>query len=151
MKRPFEGTGLYGGFALTLWVIGLAMFGSILISPHGWQWWMDVRSVQGHEQDGIVYYTVGGVHQTVADQGSDRSGPATVYFLASDPSDGMLHNTATQVIDWGATTGPVTLGTALMVAGLVKRRKRRLARANDPLLRSPPRWLDGIKDSPGAR
>ena len=151
MRRLFEGTGLFGGFALTLWVIGLALFGSILISPHGWQWWMDVRSVQGHEQDGIVYYSVGGAHQTIADQNSDRSGPATVYFLASDPSDGSLHNTANQVIDWSATTGPVAVGTALMVAGLVKRRRRRLARADDPFFRTPRNWLDGVKESPRPR
>jgi len=40
--------------ALIFVVIGTAFVGSILLSPGGWQWWLDTKAVHGSEHDGIV-------------------------------------------------------------------------------------------------
>jgi hypothetical protein len=135
LRRVFDGTGGFSGFALGLWLLAAAMLGGILLSPHGWQWWMDVHSVQGHEKDGLVYYSVRGANYSLNDPHSfSGSTPTTrtVYFLASDPGSGSLHNTLNQVIDWGSTVGPAAIGSALLVTGFVQRsRRRRAAAARD--------------------
>jgi hypothetical protein len=132
VRGLFEGTGLFGAFAIVSWVAGFAMFVSILLSAGGVQWWLDVHSVQGHEQGGLAIYTVGGKSYAADDINSYRTGPVTVYYIPSDPSKGSVHNTK-QVLDWAVTGGPGALGAALLSFGLLRRgRQRRKEAGADP-------------------
>lgn len=112
-------------------LVGLAMLAGIIMSPNGWAWWMDVHSVQGREIDGLVYYRVDAVNYTLDDPVAGPGGRPqhrTVYYLSSQPSDGSLHNTGTQVLDWGATAGPGLLGLILLATGLARHTRDQSAR-----------------------
>lgn len=112
------------------------MLMAILLSPSGRGWWLDVQSVQGHEIDGLVFYTVDGSNYSVNDpQWLTGEAPRqrTVYYVPTQPSDGSLENTANQVLDWGSTIGPGVIGATLLAAGFVRRsRLRRRAASLDP-------------------
>jgi len=128
LRRAFDGTGPYTGLAVACWLVGVVMLSAILMSPNGWQWWMDVHSVTGQEQDGLVYYSVNGARHSINDPNSfagSRPAERTVYYLASDPGAGSLHNTANEALDWGITAGPGALGLALLARGFIKRRRIR--------------------------
>lgn len=114
-------------------LVGLAMLVSILMSPNGWGWWMEVHSVQGHEAGGLVYYRVDGANYTLDDPEAAPGGrpqQRTVYYLSSQPSDGSLNNTGTQVLDWGSTAGPGAVGLLLLATGLVRHARARRARTS---------------------
>jgi hypothetical protein len=134
-RRIFDGTGPLSGLGLAAWIAGLAMLISILMSPNGWAWWMDVHSVQGREIDGLVYYTVNGVNYSVNDpQSFAGSQPhhRAVYYLTSQPSNASLHNTGNEAFDWGLTAGPGVLGAILVAAGFAQRaRYKRVAKSRD--------------------
>ncbi len=127
LRRILDGTGPFSGLAIACWLVGLVWFSTILMSSNGVNWWLNTHSVRGRETDGLVYYSVGGVHYTLNDPQSfpgSRPRTVTAYYLPSDPGDATLHNTATQVLDWGLTVGPGALGLGLFAAGFVKRRGR---------------------------
>ena len=132
LRRLFEGTGLFGAFAVVSWVAGFALFVSILLSSSGLQWWLDVHSVRGYEQGGLAIYSVGGKSYAADDVNSYRTGPVTVYYIPSDPSKGSVHD-ATQAIDWAVTGGPGALGVVLLSIGVLRRgRQRKKQAAADP-------------------
>jgi len=82
-----------------------------------------------------VSYSYQGQNYNVDDPDSTRTGPRTVYIVASDPSDGELHARVNQVIDWTITAGPYSVGTVFVAAGFAhkKRNRRRSVRAeSDP-------------------
>jgi hypothetical protein len=105
-------------------MVGLAMFIGVLMSPAEWGWWVDAHSAQGREVDGLVYYSVNGMHYTVADPlsfvGSKPRG-RTVYYLGSQPSDGSLHNIGNELLDWSLTAGPGAIGLVLLATGFAPR------------------------------
>ena len=128
-----DGTGPYSGFAILFWLIGLVGFLTIWMSADGLDWWLNVHSVQGREQDGLVYYSVNGTNYSANDPGTFAGGaphPRTVYYLASQPGDGTVNNTPTQILDWGLTVGPGAIGLVLFVIGFAKRRQRSRREAN---------------------
>ena len=127
LRRVLDGTGPFTGLALACWLVGLVWFTTILMSSNGLNWWLHSRSVQGRETDGLVYYSVAGVRYTLNDPQTfpgARPRIVTAYYLPSDPGDATLHNTATQILDWGLTVGPGATGAGLFAAGFVKRQKR---------------------------
>jgi hypothetical protein len=134
--RIFDGTGPFIWLGVASSMVGLAMLGAILMSPNGREWWMDVHSVHGREIDGLVYYTVNGVNYTVSDPqsvASSRPHERTVYFLSTQPSDGSLHNTENQVVDWASTVGPGAVGAIFLAGGFLRRtRHQKRARLLDP-------------------
>lgn len=137
LRRVFDGTGPYSGLAIASWGIGLIWFLTIVMSAGGLDWWVNVHSVQGREQDGLVYYSVDGTKYTANDPQAypgSKPQPRTVYYLPSQPSDGTLHNTADQVLDWGLTAGPGALGLGLFMVGWAKRynRSRRTTASDRP-------------------
>lgn len=136
LRRTLDGTGPYSGFAVGCWLLGLVWFIAILMSTNGVDWWLNVQTARGHELDGLVYYSVDGSRYTVDDpQAFAGSGSRwrAVYYLASQPADGVLHNTATEALDWGGTAGPGAIGLALFGIGFVRRKQRSLrARTADP-------------------
>ncbi|HEX4863358.1 MAG TPA: hypothetical protein VFV02_04750 [Acidimicrobiales bacterium] len=133
VRRLLDGTGPFSGLALGFFVLGFVLLLSILLTPHGWQWWLDAKSVPGHEQDGIVSYSFKGQPWTIDDPGSAATGPRTVYVIAADPADGTLTNTSTVVLDWSVTSGPAAIGLGLLALGFRRRsRVRRRQLATDP-------------------
>ena len=121
LRPVLDGTGPLSGLGVALWMVGLAMLVAILLSPNGWGWWMDVHSVQGHEIDGVVSYTVNGANYSVSDPQSfpgSRPRQRTVYYLSSQPSTSSLHNTGNEVFDWGLTAGPASRRSWLAGQGL---------------------------------
>jgi len=128
LKRRFWGTGglPWAGFVFA--VVGVVFLVLLLLSPDGWQWWMDVKTVHGQEQSGVVSYSYRGLHYTVDDVGSLRSGPRLVYLIPSDPADGALKVRANQIFDWSITAGPLLIAVAFVSAGFVhkSRNRRRL-------------------------
>lgn len=135
LRSALAGTGPLSGIGVAIWLAGLAMLCSILMTPDGWGWWMDVHATPGHEADGIVYYDVAGNHYTVTDpQWLSGSAPhaRAVYYLADEPGGGSLHDVGTKVIDWSATAGPGVVGAAFVAAGFRKRtRRKRLSDSQD--------------------
>jgi hypothetical protein len=129
----FDGTGPLSGLGVASWMVGLVMLIAILLSPNGWGWWMDVHSVQGREINGLVFYTINGANYSVNDPQSFPGGrphQRTVYYLSSQPSNGSLHNTGNEVIDWGLTAGPGVAGAILLATGFATRaRRNRLAKS----------------------
>jgi len=126
IRRLLDGTGPFSGLAVGAFTLGLLMLGSILLSPNGWQWWLDAKAVRGHEQDGIVSYSFEGQNWSIDDPHSlSRTGPRTVYVIAVDPGDGALVNTPTAILDWTLTTGPGVLGIGLVVIGFLRRSRTR--------------------------
>jgi hypothetical protein len=128
----FNGTGAFPWIGLAFGVVGLAFFASILLTPGGWQWWMDAKAVQGTEQNGIISYSYRGATNSIDDPNSFRTGNRTVYLLPSDPSNAELHNAGNVILDWGTTGGPLLLGTGFVIAGFIRknhnsRRRRRVA------------------------
>ena len=122
MRRFLDGTGPLSGIGIVFLVVGPILLLSILLTPHGWQWWLDAKSVPGHEAQGIVYYTFEGQRWTIDDTGSaTRTGPRTVYVIAADPADGALTNTPTVALDWSVTCGPIVAGLALLSLGFRRR------------------------------
>ncbi len=127
IRRLFDGTGPYSGFAVASWLIGLIWFLTIVMSNNGLDWWLNVSSVQGRDMGGLVYYSVDGVNHTVNDPQSFPGSPTrtrTVYYLPSNPGDATLSNTASQILDWGLTAGPGAIGLGLFATGFAKRRRR---------------------------
>lgn len=133
-RRFFDGTGPYPGLAIGCFVVGFLLLLSILLSPHGWQWWLDAKAVQGHEQNGIVSYSFAGQTWTIDDSGSaSASRPRTVYVIAADPAHGELTNTSTVILDWTATCAPAAVGVGLVAVGFRRRsRLRRRQLSSDP-------------------
>ena len=133
-KRLFNGTGAFPWIGLAFGVVGLAFFASILLTPGGWQWWMDAQAVQGTEQNGIISYSYRGTTNSIDDPNSFRTGNRTVYLIPSDPSNAELHNAGNLILDWGTTGGPLLLGTGFVIAGFIRKnqnsRKRRQAAGN---------------------
>lgn len=126
LRRFFDGTGPYSGIAGGTLVFGLAMLLAVLLSPHGWQWWLDTHQVRGRESDGIVAYSYGGQTWTIDDSKSPtRSGPRTVYVIAAAPNDGTLQNTPTVILDWTVIGGPGLIGAGLLAFGFVRRSQSR--------------------------
>ncbi|HET6964867.1 MAG TPA: hypothetical protein VFH58_08845 [Acidimicrobiales bacterium] len=133
LRRVLGNAGWLGVLGGVFCLVGLAMLASILMSPNGWAWWMDVHSVQGREVGGLVYYRVDGVSYTLDDAGAAPGGgphQRTVYYLSAQPSDGALNNVGTQVLDWGSTAGPGAVGLLLLATGLVRHARARRARTS---------------------
>ena len=121
-----DGTGPFSGLGLASLAVGFVLLFSILLSPHGWQWWLDAKAVHGNETNGIVLYSFNGQKWSVDDPHSQtRSGPRTVYVIAADPANAALVNTPTVVLDWSATVGPALVGIGLLWCGFVSRSRRR--------------------------
>lgn len=130
LRKALDGTGPYTGFAAAALLVAVIFLGSILLTPHGWQWWVDAKTVPGHEEGGLVYYSFQGSRYTISDPdpNSTASGPRTVYVIAADPSSGRLSNDGTVILDWSLTAGPAAIGVGLAVTGFAKRRSRRRPR-----------------------
>lgn len=130
LRRFFHGTGPYSGMAAAAFLLGLAMLFAVLLSPNGWQWWLDAHQVQGHESDGVVTYSYQAQNWTVDDSRSPtRSGPRTVYVIANAPYAGALVNTPTVILDWATVGGSGLLGAGLLALGFIRRsgmRRRQL-------------------------
>ena len=141
-----DGTGPFSGLAVLFWLIGLAWFVSILMSVNGVNWWLNVRSVQGREMDGLVYYSAQGSNYTVNDPQSfagAKPRTRTVYYISSQPGNGSLSNTGNEVLDWSLTAGPGAIGLLLLGAGFVKRYQRSRRSRTDSRTGS---FGDGIPD-----
>ena len=123
MRSTLSGTTPFSVIGLVFGVAASAFVASILLSPGGWQWWLDTKTVHGMERDGIVYYSYRGGNYTVDDQGSDRTGPRTVYLIPSQPSNAVLSETPTQVLDLGLTGGLYLVGCGFVAAGFLRRRR----------------------------
>jgi hypothetical protein len=128
LKRLFWGTGglPWAGFVFA--VVGVVFLILILLSPDGWQWWMDVKTVHAQEQNGIVSYSYRGHDYTIDDIGSLRSGPRVVYLIPSDPADGALKTRFNRTFDWSITAGPLLIAVVFVSAGFVHKglNRRRL-------------------------
>jgi hypothetical protein len=122
LRDMFSGTTPCSAVAVVFALVGVAFLGSVLLSPGGWQWWLDAKAVHGTERDGIVFYSYGGTSYTVDDVGSSRNGPRTVYVIPSEPSNAALEEAPTQFLDWGMTAVPLVLAAGLVVVGLAKKR-----------------------------
>jgi hypothetical protein len=126
VRRLFDGTGPYSGIALGAFLAGSAMLLAILLSPHGWQWWLDAHQVHGREQAGTVYYSFEGRNGTVDDVHSEtRTGLRDVYVIAADPYHGALVNAPTVLLDWSVTAGPGVIGVVLLAYGFIRRSRIR--------------------------
>ena len=122
LRRFFNGTGPYSGVAGGAFLLALAMLLAVLLSPHGWQWWLDAHAVHGHESGGVVTYSFDGQNWSVDDTRSlTRSGPRTVYVIAAAPYDGSLTNTPTVILDWALIAGPCSIGAGLLGLGFIRR------------------------------
>ncbi len=128
LRQALDGTGPYTAGALAAFLVAFAFLGSILLTPHGWQWWLDAKTVPGHEQGGLVYYSYQGANYAIPDPHPHGGGPRTVYLIAADPTSGKLKNTPTEVLDWAVTAGPAAIGVGLALAGFARRRSRRRPR-----------------------
>ena len=128
VRRPFWGTGGSSWAAFVFAILGTVFLVLILLSPGGWQWWMEVKTIHGQERDGVVFYSYRGQSYTADDLDSQRSGPRLVYVIPSDPSNGALKTRANQIFDWSITAGPYLVAVGLVAAGLVhKRRNQKVA------------------------
>jgi hypothetical protein len=135
--RVFRGAGAFPWIGLAFAVVGILFLASILMSPGGWQWWMDAKAVHGNEQSGVIYYSYRGVSYSVVDPNSTGSSPRTVYVVASDPGNADLHSaTATVVLDWTITGGPLIVGASFLAFGFLRRT-------------STSRMRRGVGDRPG--
>lgn len=132
IRRNLRGGGGLTVLAAALYLFSLLFLGSILLTPHGWSWWVDHRVVAGREQGGIVTYTFSGQQYSVDDAGSQRTGPRNVYVIPSDPGDGRVDLAGTLVVDWTLTVGLFAVGTACLGAGVVRFRLRQHRRLSDP-------------------
>lgn len=129
LRRFFEGTGPYSGLAGGALLLGFAMLLAVLLSSNGWQWWLDAHQVHGRESDGVVSYSFKGQEWTVVDtKSATRSGPRTVYVIATAPGDGALTNTPTVVLDWILVGGPALVGGALLSLAFIRRSQLRQRR-----------------------
>jgi hypothetical protein len=127
VQRRFWGTGGLSWAALVFVILGTLFIVLILLSPGGWQWWMDVNTVHGQERDGVVFYSYRGQSYTADDLDSQRSGPRLVFLVPSDPSDGALKVRANQIFDWSITAGPYAVAVAFVAAGFVHKRRNQKA------------------------
>jgi hypothetical protein len=125
LKRRFFGTGGLPWVGFVFAVVGVVFFVLILLSPGGWQWWMDVKAVHAQEQNGIVSYSYQGRNYTIDDVGSLRTGPRLVYLIPSNPADGALKVRANQIFDWSITAGPLLIALAFVGAGFVHKSRGR--------------------------
>ena len=122
LRRLFDGTRPFSALGFAALALGLVMLMSILLSPHGWQWWLDAKAVHGQELDGVVHYSFNGQSWGVDDPHSQTgNGPRTVYVIAADPAHGALVNTPTVIIDWAIVGGPGIVGAGLLAFGFVRR------------------------------
>ena len=129
LRRFFDGTGPWSGLGGGALLLGFAMLLAVLLSPHGWQWWLDAHQVHGRELDGVVSYSFQGQEWSVDDSSSaTRTGPRTVYVIAAAPGDGALTNTPNVILDWIAVGGPTVLGGALLSLGFIRRSRLRQRR-----------------------
>jgi hypothetical protein len=124
LRSAFSGTTPYSGVGVIFAVLGTVFVASILLSPGGWEWWLDARAVHGTETGGVVSYSYGGRTYSLDHAGSNGGGPRTVYLIPSDPAHGTLSETPTLLLDWGLTAGPYALAVALVAFGVAKRRRR---------------------------
>ncbi len=133
VRRAFWGTGGLPWVGFVFALLGTLLFFSILMSAGGWQWWMDVKALPASEHSGVVFYSYQGHSYSVDDPNSTRTGPRTVYIIASDPSDGELHARVNQIFDWTITAGPYLVATVFVAAGFARknRNRRRLVRAQE--------------------
>ena len=131
IRHLLDGTGAFSWVAIACFALAPLLLLSILLTPHGWQWWLDAHQVSGSEQNGIVSYSYQGQNWTIDDSGSaSRTGPRTVYVIAADPSAGALSNTSTVIVDWALVSGPVLIGAGVLALGLRRSGSRR-RRSND--------------------
>lgn len=139
VQQRFLGTGglPWAGFVFA--ILGTVFLVLILLSPGGWQWWMDVKVVHGQERGGVVFYSYRGQSYTADDLDSQRSGPRLVYVIPSDPSNGALKARANQIFDWSITAGPYLVAIVFVAAGFVHKKRIR------------PRDLTGTADTAGIR
>jgi hypothetical protein len=133
-RHVFEGTGAFPWIGLGFLVVSVLFLMSILLTPDGWQWWLNAKTVHGSEQDGIVYYTYGGTNYAVNDPDSLGTGPRVVYLISSKPWAGALTDTGNRVLDWTVTGGPVLVATGFVAWGFRRRShiNRRRTDANHP-------------------
>jgi hypothetical protein len=102
-------------------VLGVLFLLSILLSPDGWQWWLNAKTLHGREQDGIVYYSYRGMNYAVNDPDSLRQGSHLVYLIPSKPYAGELNETGNRVFDWAVTGGPVFVAAGFVAWGFRRR------------------------------
>jgi hypothetical protein len=140
---------MFSGIGLGFLVLGLVFLVSILLTPDGWQWWLNAKTVHGHEQDGIVYYSYRGTNYTVNDPNSLRTGTHPVYLISSKPYAPQLTETGTQVFDWTVTGGPVLVAAGFVAWGF--RRRSQMNRRNTIDAKDSQATFGGGLDSPTVR
>jgi hypothetical protein len=132
---------MFGWAALALAAVGLIFFGSILLSPGGWQWW-EAAAVHGSEHRGVVFYSYRGANYSLDDLQSVRTGPRTVWVDPSNPATAVLSVSTPRVSDTAITLGPFVLAGVFFGAGLV--RSRRHQRQRVAIERSGGSFGDGL-------
>jgi hypothetical protein len=140
---------MFPGIGLGFLVLGLVLLVSILLTPDGWEWWLNAKTVPGHEQDGIVYYSYRGTNYAVNDPDSLRTGPHPVYLISSKPYAAELTETGTRVFDWAVTGGPVLVAAGFVAWGF--RRRSQMNRRNTVGANDSQAPFGGGLDSPTVR
>lgn len=150
ISKWLGGMGGYPWVAVAFVVVAIGFFGSILVTPAGFRWWLEEQTVHGIEQDGIVTYSYHGVTYKFVD--TSTAVPAgtvrrNVYLIPSDPGHGQLTSyLANQIVDWVTTAGALVISGLFVLAGMV--RKRRLRRQLEAARGISPRQTfgEGIDD-----
>jgi len=119
----FRGTGPFPGLAVAALVVAGLLAIVALQGPGKLEW--TGRALHAQERGGVVFYTVKGEQYTLDDPLSSRSGSATVYVNPHDPYDASLYNRFDESTDVLTVGGPLALAGIFLIAGVVRKRKRR--------------------------
>lgn len=119
VKAWFDGTGLFVGGAMALFVFALLAVLLELQSPE-WVFWTG-RQVTGTEQGGIITYRWQGQTYSLDAPGYGSAKSVSVWLNPAGPSDGHLNNPIDRVISASLVGVPVLAGVALLGAGLTRK------------------------------
>lgn len=121
--------GGYPWVAAVVAVVAIGFFGSILVTPGGFRWWLEEKTVRGIEQGGAVTYTYHGVTYEIPDTSSSEPPGRVVkdvYLIPSKPGEGQVSSyLPNQIVDWLMTAGALAVSGLFIMAGMIRKRRLR--------------------------
>lgn len=139
VRRWFEDTGAFTGFAVALFMVGSLFVLAEVQSPSMLQW--TGTAVHDVQSGGIAYYSFRGQTYTL-NVATPASFSSTVYIDPADPSTAMFSNTLTRWTEAATVAGPYAGSLLLLALGFARRAQRRRRR-----LKSRASGLHAVPDS----
>lgn len=142
MRALLDGAGVFVGLAVALFVFALLAALLELQSADAVRW--TGQRVVGTEIGGIVSYRWHGQTYSLDAPGYGSAKAIGVYVDPGDPSNAMIDNSVTRVIQASLVVVPVAGGLAVLAVGLTRRWRweRRKARATSGSGRGlDPQWV----------